>query len=135
MMPITMDDRITITDLINSHGHLTDRGDFDGLATLFTEGVVYDVSALGGGTLVGLAAVREAGLALADANPVAHHVTNIVLRETADGTVEALSKGFGVMADGSTGSVTYEDTVERTAVGWRITRRIVRARRTPLHQD
>lgn len=135
MTPITMDDRITITDLINSHGHLTDRGDFDGLATLFTEDVVYDVSALGGGKLVGLAAVREAGLALADANPVAHHVTNIVLRETADGTVMALSKGLGVMADGSTGSVTYEDTVERMAAGWRITQRIVRARRTPLHQD
>ncbi|MCA2215321.1 nuclear transport factor 2 family protein [Wangella sp. NEAU-J3] len=130
-----MEDRITITDLINSHGHLTDRGDFDGLATLFTEDVVYDVSALGGGTLVGLAAVREAGLVLADANPVAHHVTNIVLRKTADDTVQALSKGFGVMADGSTGSVTYEDTVERTAAGWRITHRIVRARRTPLHQD
>ncbi|WP_225256881.1 nuclear transport factor 2 family protein [Jidongwangia harbinensis] len=134
-MPLTMEDRITITDLINSHGHLTDRGDFDGLATLFTEDVVYDVSALGGGTLVGLAAVREAGLVLADANPVAHHVTNIVLRKTADDTVQALSKGFGVMADGSTGSVTYEDTVERTAAGWRITHRIVRARRTPLHQD
>ncbi|MEU4475306.1 nuclear transport factor 2 family protein [Micromonospora sp. NPDC023888] len=134
-MPMTMDDRITITDLINSHGHLTDRGDFDGLATLFTEDVVYDVSALGGGTFVGLAAAREAALALPDANPVAHHVTNIVLRETADGTVNALSKGFGVMADGSTGSVTYEDTVERTAAGWRITHRIVRARRTPLRQD
>ncbi|MFG1918676.1 nuclear transport factor 2 family protein [Micromonospora sp. NPDC048898] len=134
-MPITMDDRITITDLINSHGHLTDRGDFDGLAALFTDDVVYDVSALGGGTLIGLAAAREAGLALGDANPVAHHVTNIVLRETADGTVNALSKGFGVMADGSTGSVTYEDTVERTAAGWRITHRIVRARRRPLQQD
>ncbi|WP_433081254.1 nuclear transport factor 2 family protein [Dactylosporangium sp. CA-052675] len=132
-MAITADDRIAITDLINSHGHLTDRGDFDGLSALFTEDVVYDVSALGSGTLVGLAAAREAALALADANPVAHHVTNIVLRETADGTVNALSKGFGVMADGSTGSVTYEDTVERTAVGWRIAHRVVRPRRTPLH--
>jgi hypothetical protein len=130
---MTVDDRIAITDLINSHGHLTDRGDFDGLATLFTEDAVYDVSALGGGRLVGLAAVRDAGRALADANPVAHHVTNIVLRETTDGIVHALSKGFGVMVDGSTGSVTYEDTVERTAAGWRITHRIARPRRTPLH--
>jgi hypothetical protein len=37
------------------------------------------------------------------------------------------------MADGSAGSVTYEDTLERTAAGWRITHRIVRGRRTPLH--
>lgn len=131
-MAMTTDDRIAIADLINSHGHLTDRGDFDGLATLFMDDVVYDVSALGGGKLVGLSAIREAGMALADANPVAHHVTNIVLRETADGIVQALSKGLGVMADGSTGSVTYEDTVERTAAGWRIAHRIVRPRRVPL---
>lgn len=131
-MAMTADDRIAITDLINQHGHMTDRGDFDGLATLFTENVVYDVSALGGDELVGLATVREVGLALADANPIAHHVTNIVLRETADGVVHALSKGLGIMADGSIGSVTYEDNVERTAAGWRITHRIVRPRRTPL---
>jgi ketosteroid isomerase-like protein len=131
-MAMTMDDRIAITDLINLHGHLTDRGDFDAGAKLFTDDVVYDVSALGGGKMVGPAAIREAGQALADANPVAHHVTNIVLREIADGVVQALSKGLGVMADGSTGSVTYEDTIERTAAGWRITHRIVRPRRTPL---
>ena len=129
---MTMDDRIAIMDLINEHGHRTDCGDFDALAALFTEEAVYDVSALGGGALVGSAAVREAALALGAANPVAHHVTNIVLRETANGIVQALSKGFGVMSDGSVGSVTYEDTVERTAVGWRITHRTVRPRRTPL---
>ena len=84
-MAMTMDDRIAITDLINSHGHIIDRGDFDGLATLFTEDVVH-----------------------------------------------AVAKGLGVMADGSTGSVTYHDTVERTSAGWRITHRIVRPRRTPL---
>ena len=92
------------------------------------------LSAFGGGELVGPAAIRAAALALADANPVAHHVTNIVLRETADGVVHALSKGLGIMADGSTGSVAYEDTVERTAAGWRITHRIVRPRRTPLRE-
>ena len=140
-MTITMDDRIAITDLINEHGHLTDRGDFDGLAALFTEDVVYDVSALGGGEsalgggeLAGLAAAREAALALGDANPVAHHVTNIVLHEAPDGVVHARSKGLGVLADGRTGSVTYEDTVQRTPAGWRITHRIIRPRRTPLRE-
>lgn len=131
-MALTTDDRIAIADLINQHGHLTDRGDFDGLAALFTADVTYDVSALGGPALVGLPAIREAALALADGNPVAHHVTNIVVRETADGSVHALSKGLGIMADGSANSVTYEDTIERTAAGWRITHRIVRPRRTPL---
>ena len=127
-----MDDRIAITDLINQHGHMIDRGDLDRLAGVFTEDVTYDVSALGGGVLVGLDAVREAALALADANPVAHHVTNIVVQEPADGSVHALSKGLGIMADGSAGSVTYEDTIERTPAGWRITHRVVRPRRAPL---
>jgi hypothetical protein len=90
------------------------------------------VSAFGGGELIGSEAVRAAALALADTNPVAHHVTNIVLRELTDGVVHALSKGLGIMADGSTGSVTYEDTIERSAAGWRIGHRIVRPRRTPL---
>lgn len=131
-MALTTEDRFAITDLINLHGHLTDRGDLDGYGAIFTEDVVYDVSSLGGGVLNGLSAIRDAALALGEANPVAHHVTNIVLREEPDGTVRALSKGLGVMADGSCGSVTYEDIVQRGAWGWRITHRVVRARRTPL---
>ena len=133
-MALTVEDRFAITDIVNLHGHLTDRGDFDGLSALFTDDVTYDVSALGGGVLAGLAGIREAALALGDANPVAHHVTNIVLAETADGSVRALSKGLGVMTDGSVGSVTYEDTVERGPAGWRITHRTVRPRRTPLQR-
>ncbi|WP_227983294.1 nuclear transport factor 2 family protein [Nocardia spumae] len=129
---LTVEDRFAITDLINLHGHLTDNGDLDGWPALFDDGIVYDVSALGGGVLVGLEACRDAALALGENNPVAHHVTNIVLNEVADGTVRALSKGLGVMTDGSTGSVTYEDTITRTADGWKITHRIVRPRRTPL---
>ncbi|WP_330230268.1 nuclear transport factor 2 family protein [Nocardia sp. NBC_00508] len=129
---LTPEDRLAITDLINLHGHLADRGDFDGLHTLFAEGVIYDVSALGGGVLVGLSAYREAALALGEANPVAHHVTNIVVDEAPDGTVHVVSKGLGVMAGGSFGSVTYEDSVERAVGGWRITRRVVRPRREPL---
>jgi SnoaL-like domain len=91
-MALSVDDRVAITDLINQHGHLTDRGDFDGMSALFTEDVTYDVSDFGAGVLTGLAAAREAALALGNANPVAHHVTNTVLDERADGVVHALSK-------------------------------------------
>ncbi|NKY88547.1 nuclear transport factor 2 family protein [Nocardia veterana] len=129
---LTVEDRFAITDVINLHGHLTDNGDFDGWPALFAEDVIYDVTALGGGVLTGIEACRTAALALGDANPVAHHVTNIVINEVADGTVRALSKGLGVMTDGSVGSVTYEDTLERRGNGWKITHRIVRPRRTPL---
>ncbi|MDR7169444.1 3-phenylpropionate/cinnamic acid dioxygenase small subunit [Nocardia kruczakiae] len=129
---LSAEDRFAITDLINLHGHLTDYGDFDGWQALFHENVTYDVTALGGEVLVGLPALRDAALALGDDNPVAHHVTNIVLNEVSDGTVRALSKGLGVMTDGTVGSVTYEDTIERVGPGWKITHRIVRPRRKPL---
>jgi len=99
---------------------------------LFTDDVAYDVTDVGGGVLNGLAMIRDAALALGEGNPVAHHVTNIVLTETAEGHVQALSKGIGIQADGSTASATYEDTIVRGRHGWRIRRRTVRARRLPL---
>jgi ketosteroid isomerase-like protein len=129
---LSADDRFAITDLINLHGHLMDRGDFDGAEALFTDDVVYDVSAFGAGIQIGLAGAREAAYARIDSQPIAHHVTNIVLTETGDGEVHALSKGLGIKADGSAGSVTYDDTLHRTPAGWRITHRVVRPRRTPL---
>lgn len=43
-----------------------------------------------------------------------------------------LSKGLGVGADGRVGSVVFEDAAVRTPGGWRIARRMVRARRVPL---
>jgi 3-phenylpropionate/cinnamic acid dioxygenase small subunit len=131
-MALTAEDRTAITDLINRHGHLTDNGELDRMHELFTVDAVYDVTDLGGGVLTGLATVRDVALALGDGNPVAHHVTNIVLTETADDLVHALSKGIGIKADGTIGSVTYEDTIERGDSGWRISHRTVRARRIPL---
>jgi len=50
-----------------------------------------------------------------------HHVTNIILTEVArwpGGQVARVrSKGIGIQADGSSGSVVYDDL--RTAAGWR----------------
>jgi hypothetical protein len=82
--------------------------------------------------LKGVAAIREAALALGESNPVGHHVTNIVLTQIVDGQVHARSKRIGINADGTTGSVTYEDTITRGDQGWRISYRKVLARRAPL---
>lgn len=132
-MPIDAEDRAAVTELIHLHGHLFDGGELDRLDELFTDDVVYDVSDLGGGALVGVTAIREAALSLGEGNPVAHHVTNVVLTELPDGAVRALSKGLGVNADGTCGSVTYDDRVMRGAQGWRISHRAVLARRVPLN--
>jgi hypothetical protein len=131
-MTLTAEDRRAITDLINQHGHLTDSGDFDRMDEVFTAEAIYDVTDLGGGVLTGLTMLREAAFALGERNPVAHHVTNIVLTEAGTDRAHARSKGLGINADGTCGSVTYEDTIVRGDNGWRITHRTVRARRIPL---
>ena len=132
-MTLTLEDRLDVTELIALHGHLVDAGELDRLDEVFSADVRYDLSDFGQGEVTGLAALREAALALGAGNPVAHHVTNVVVEELAVGRVRARSKGLAVMANGSCGSVTYEDVVVRVGTGdWRISHRRVRARRVPL---
>lgn len=132
-MALAVEDRLAVTELIALHGHLVDAGELDRTHEVFTPDVVYDLSDFGQGEVVGLAALTRAALALGAANPVAHHVTNVVVEEVAEGRVRVRSKGLGIMADGSCGSVTYEDLVVRTEAGWRIRRPRVVARRVPLN--
>ena len=134
-MTLAPDDRAEITELLARHGHLFDDGEFDRLELLFTASVRYDVTAFGGGVLQGIEAIRAATLALGDRNPVGHHVTNVVLTEQPDGSVRARSKGIGVYADGTAGSVTYEDEIVRTDDGWRIDARTVAPRRARHQQS
>jgi 3-phenylpropionate/cinnamic acid dioxygenase small subunit len=131
-MALSTADRLAIHELLALHGHLMDDGAFDRLGDLFTEDVRYDVTAFGAGDLHGPDAVAAAGRALGAGNPVGHHVTNVLVTEDPDGTVRARSKGIGVNADGSTGSVVYDDVLRRAGDGWRIAYRKVTPRRTPL---
>jgi SnoaL-like domain len=124
-----LQDRAAITDLINLHGHYVDSGRLDRLAELLAEDVTYDTSDLGGEVSVGLARLRELAIALGERNPVGHHVTNVVVTDIDGDTAHAVSKGLAVMADGSTGSVTYDDTLVRGERGWRITHRRIRGSR------
>ncbi|MFJ2236327.1 nuclear transport factor 2 family protein [Streptomyces sp. NPDC087859] len=131
-MTLPLEDRLAITELISLHGHLVDDGQLDRFEEVFTSEVVYDLSDYGQGEVVGVAALREAALTLGSANPVAHHVTNVVIGEAPDGRVRVRSKGLGIMADGSCGSVTYDDTVVRAGAGWRVSHRKVSPRQVPL---
>ncbi|MGW4639278.1 nuclear transport factor 2 family protein [Sphaerisporangium sp. NPDC004334] len=131
-MALSEQDRIDINDLINLHGHLTDAGELDEALELLTPDVTYDVSDLGSGAQHGTAAIRDAALALGDANPVGHHVTNIVITQIDEHSARARSKGIGIKADGSAGSVVYDDVLTRRPDGWKIHYRKVTARRAPL---
>ncbi|WP_322974036.1 nuclear transport factor 2 family protein [Actinacidiphila oryziradicis] len=131
-MALNIEDRTVISELISMHGHLCDEGELDRLDELFTDDVVYDVTDFGQEPLTGVEAIRAAAITLGDANPVGHHVTNIVVTEGDDGQVHARSKGIGINMDGTSGSVTYEDTFVLTGQGWRISYRKIVARRVPL---
>jgi hypothetical protein len=120
---MNLEDRAAITDLIALHGHYVDAGWHDRMSELLTDDVTYDMTGLGGGVITGLRTLREAADAMGDRNPVGHHVTNIVVTEVDGDRASAVSKGIGIMADGSCGSVTYHDTLARTGDGWRITHR------------
>jgi hypothetical protein len=128
----SLEDRLSIHELVSLHGHLMDDGAFERFGELFTPDVVYDVSSMGGSELVGIAAVAEAALALGDRNPLGHHVTNVVIVASGGSEASVRSKGIGVLADGSTGSVVYEDLVVCVPDGWRIAHRRALPRRTPL---
>ncbi|MEU9016068.1 nuclear transport factor 2 family protein [Actinomadura sp. NPDC048394] len=131
-MPLTIEDRLAITDLISLHGHYADTGELDRMTELFTEDVVYDVTAVGGGLIEGRAALKQAGLDLGDRNPLAHHVTNVVVTAGDGDTARAVSKAIAVLADHSCASATYEDTVVRDGGRWLISHRTIRPRRKPL---
>jgi ketosteroid isomerase-like protein len=131
-MTLAHRDRTDIVELIHRHGHVIDDGELERVGELFTPDVTYDVEDFGLGTLSGLAALRAAALAVGDANPVGHHVTNVVVTPIDGRSARARSKGIGVMADGTAGSVVYDDIVTRTPDGWKISHRKVTARRAPL---
>jgi hypothetical protein len=132
-MAITTDDRLAIYEVIALHGHLMDAGEFDRLDELFTDDFVYDLEHLGYGQLQGAQAFVDAARALGDNNPLGHHVTNtVVIAEEDGGAIRVRSKGIGIRADGSSGTVVYEDLVRRTDQGWRIARRSVIPRSRPL---
>jgi hypothetical protein len=131
-MTLSLRDRLAIHELLALHGHLVDEGRLDSLDCIFSRDVVYDLSPLGGPVLSGVEAIIDAALELGEGNPVAHHVTNVVISDAGDGSACVQSKGIAVRSDGSVGSVVYADLVERTPDGWRIARRVVRLRSRPL---
>jgi hypothetical protein len=88
------EDRQAIGETLSLHGHPFDGGHLGRLGEIF----------------------RSAALRLGPGNPVAHHVTNVVISGGGDGTVTALSKGLVLRHDG----------------GWRISRRVISPQLTPL---
>ena len=132
MLDITAEDRLAIHDVIALHGHVADDRDWDRLGDLFTDDAVLDLEDFGYGTLHGLQAILDLSRGSQDdkGQPLGHHATNIIVigQDKAGEGVRARSKALAVMADGTSGTAVYEDTLRREAHGWRISRRKVVAR-------
>ncbi len=132
MSKLSPDDRGAITEILSLHGHLFDSGRLDRLAEIFAPEVVYDVVDLGMGTHVGIDAIRRGATLLGDRNPIAHHVTNVVIADEEHGEVTVKSKGLIIRSDGTVASVDHLDTLVRHEGDWRISRRVITARRAPM---
>ncbi|WP_206066280.1 nuclear transport factor 2 family protein [Novosphingobium sp. ERN07] len=120
-----MEDRFAIHELIALYGHLIDEGEWHRLGELFTDDIVFDTSAFEHGEITeGLARLAADWATPGWPHPVAHHATNIVIRTLELDRAEVLSKGIGVGRKGRVGSVTYRDTLVKSAAGWRIKHRV-----------
>jgi 3-phenylpropionate/cinnamic acid dioxygenase small subunit len=130
MPNITAEDRLAIHDVIAMHGHVADDRDWDRLGELFTDDAVLDLEDFGYGTLRGLQAIRDLSRGSQDdkGQPLGHHATNIIVVGQDSHGVRARSKALAVMADGTSGTAVYEDTLRREEHGWRISHRKVVAR-------
>jgi hypothetical protein len=122
-------DILAIHELLALYGHIIDEREWSRVGELFTARTVYDMSEFGLGVVHGAQAIRELWSRPDAMHPLAHHASNILLSEDADGTVRVLSKGLGVGRNGRVGSVVYRDVVERTDAGWRFAARTAYLRR------
>jgi hypothetical protein len=93
---------------------------------------VYDLGPPGYGRLEGAKALIDASTALGDDNPLGHHVTNSLVIAEEDGLGRVRSKGIGIGAAGSSGTVIYEDLIRKTPSGWRNAHRAAIPRKRPL---
>jgi hypothetical protein len=122
-------DILAIHELLALYGHIIDEREWSRVGELFTASSVYDMSEFGLGVVHGAQAIGELWSRPDAMHPLAHHASNILVSEDADGTVRVLSKGLGLGRNGRIGSVVYRDVVERTQAGWRFAARTAYLRR------
>jgi hypothetical protein len=125
---LTQDDVMAIHDLLARYGHVIDERRWHELDLIFTDDATFDATDFGVPVMTSLEEIRASWSSDLEQHPLAHHATNIVVKE-ADGVVRAESKGLGVLRDGRVATLVYRDELRRTAAGWRMSRRVATRRR------
>ncbi|HTX07814.1 MAG TPA: nuclear transport factor 2 family protein [Solirubrobacteraceae bacterium] len=118
-------DVIEIQQLYARYGHVMDERDWEHLGELFTEDCVFDATALGVPLMEGLAAIADS-TENSPAAPLAHHVTNVYVASVHGEQARVQAKAIGLYSKGRAFSGVYDDSLVRTAAGWRIRRRVNR---------
>jgi hypothetical protein len=117
-------DRIALHELTALYGHLLDERRWDDLHLVFTDDVVFEGLTQTTHSIAEKVALWTSAAGIKQ-HPIAHHITNTVVTEDADGTVRLICKGIMVRATVAPVSIIYEDIAVRTEAGWRIARRKV----------
>ncbi|MBK7249731.1 MAG: nuclear transport factor 2 family protein [Gammaproteobacteria bacterium] len=124
-------DVLAIHELLALYGHCIDACEWQRGAELFMTDALYDMSDFALPVVRGPDAIRALWQQHGQGHPLAHHATNVVVREKTRGIAHVTSKGLGVGRKGRVGSVTYQDIVCVTPAGWRFAERIGTLRRPP----
>lgn len=122
-MAITIADRLELHELPGRYGDAIDDRAWDRLEEIFTADAVFDLTALRGPRLEGLASIVEFMDGPAR-HPEAHLMTNIYVDDTHDG-VQLRFRIVALQPDGSTRTASYHDDVVPTPDGWRVEHRVL----------
>jgi uncharacterized protein (TIGR02246 family) len=126
-MSLSAEDRFAIADVVNGFAlAVDDIGNVDGVVALFAPDAVYDLSALGMGTIQGQEGVAEFfTAAFAGIAHNAHYMTNITALPCDTGAkVQAYGHAFSLGKDGAMMEVKarYNFDLVRSGQGWLIAR-------------
>ena len=122
-------DRLELHEIPGRYGDCIDGRDWDGLARIFTEDAVFDLTDLGVPLLEGLAAIQRF-MDVDATHPLSHLMTNVYVDETPGG-VRLSSRIVAIREDRRVDSGRYRDVVVKTPDGWRIRHRVFTLLRRP----
>ena len=122
-------DRLELHELPGRYGDAIDDRDWPGLARIFTDDAVFDLTDLGAPALVGLAEIQR--FMDEDAqHPLTHMMTNIYA-DDAPGGATLRFRIVALRPEHKVGTASYYDDVVKTADGWRVKHRVTTLKRRP----
>jgi hypothetical protein len=122
-------DRLELHELPGRYGDAIDDRDWPGLARIFTDDAVFDLTDLGAPRLEGLAEIQR--YMDEDAtHPLTHMMTNIYA-DDAPGGATLRFRIVALLRERRVGTASYYDDVVRTDAGWRVEHRVITLRRRP----